>query len=503
MNFDLSQLLQGPVRDLVLNQVTQKLGVSAENGGNLLTKGLSMILGGMVSKANTHEGAGNLFDLIKNTAFPSHANPLEALTGKADIDAENSLLDLGKSLLPSIFGTNTESVTNHLAASANTSADAAKGILGMLLPVVFSFFKGKMNSGLGVSALTGILGGLAKSVAPHLDSSALQSLGFKGSFDDVVANMARSSVTTSAAPSTATVEKKSGLGKWLVPALVLLAALFGYKSCSTDSADKTAATQTASTTQAPEAKAVAEVKTVEGLGNLAWNKTDKDLTVSGTVQNDSIKASLLEAFKGLAGGLPLVDKLMVDPQTGKFAFSDFAGLANLFKNFPGVSGSFADKVLNLVGSVESDSAKSSLVDGVKSVLGNLFSVNADAVKVVEPEAKEIADMSLANLDLDIVFATGSSDINPRYFRRLNALAKYFVENNRRGEIAGYTDNVGDAAANQKLSEARANAIRNYLVSQGVPADALVAVGYGQDNPIADNNTEEGRAKNRRIEFRTR
>ncbi len=110
-------------------------------------------------------------------------------------------------------------------------------------------------------------------------------------------------------------------------------------------------------------------------------------------------------------------------------------------------------------------------------------------------------MSLEKLDLNIVFDTGSSEIKQRYNRRLNAFAHYLVENKRAGEIAGYTDNVGDAAANQKLSEERANSVRNYLIAQGVPADQLVAVGYGQEQPIADNGTAEGRAQNRRIEFK--
>lgn len=68
------------------------------------------------------------------------------------------------------------------------------------------------------------------------------------------------------------------------------------------------------------------------------------------------------------------------------------------------------------------------------------------------------------------------------------------------EIGGHTDNTGDAAANLKLSDERANAVRNKLTELGVAADALSAKGYGDTKPVADNATEEGRAKNRRIEF---
>jgi outer membrane protein OmpA-like peptidoglycan-associated protein len=67
-------------------------------------------------------------------------------------------------------------------------------------------------------------------------------------------------------------------------------------------------------------------------------------------------------------------------------------------------------------------------------------------------------------------------------------------------IEGHTDNVGTPASNKTLSEARAKSVVSAIVSQGIAADRLSPVGYGQDKPIADNNTEEGRAKNRRVEL---
>jgi outer membrane protein OmpA-like peptidoglycan-associated protein len=69
------------------------------------------------------------------------------------------------------------------------------------------------------------------------------------------------------------------------------------------------------------------------------------------------------------------------------------------------------------------------------------------------------------------------------------------------EIGGYTDAVGSAAYNLRLSLARARAVRVYLVQQGVAADQLTAVGYGKSKPVASNDTEEGRAQNRRVELR--
>jgi OOP family OmpA-OmpF porin len=67
-------------------------------------------------------------------------------------------------------------------------------------------------------------------------------------------------------------------------------------------------------------------------------------------------------------------------------------------------------------------------------------------------------------------------------------------------VAGHTDSEGSRSHNQKLSEERAAAVKQYLVDHGVAADRLASKGYGQDRPIADNKTEEGRAENRRVEI---
>ena len=74
------------------------------------------------------------------------------------------------------------------------------------------------------------------------------------------------------------------------------------------------------------------------------------------------------------------------------------------------------------------------------------------------------------------------------------------EQNLTGEIAGHTDSVGPEAYNQKLSEARANAVRDYFIRKGIAAERLRAVGYGESRPVAGNDTEEGRRQNRRVEL---
>ena len=69
------------------------------------------------------------------------------------------------------------------------------------------------------------------------------------------------------------------------------------------------------------------------------------------------------------------------------------------------------------------------------------------------------------------------------------------------EIAGHTDNIGDKNYNKTLSQARAESVRNYLIKKGIAPERIVAKGYGDEQPIADNDDEAGRQQNRRTEVR--
>ncbi|MFZ5445652.1 MAG: OmpA family protein [Myxococcota bacterium] len=99
------------------------------------------------------------------------------------------------------------------------------------------------------------------------------------------------------------------------------------------------------------------------------------------------------------------------------------------------------------------------------------------------------------------FATGKSTILPESFGLLQQVVDAIITNNvKRVRVEGHTDNRGVKAANQTLSEDRARAVKDYLVAQGIAADRLESVGYGDSKPIAPNLTARGRELNRRVEF---
>ena len=101
----------------------------------------------------------------------------------------------------------------------------------------------------------------------------------------------------------------------------------------------------------------------------------------------------------------------------------------------------------------------------------------------------------------LTFDTAKSDLKPESEPTLGEMAKLLKNNSTlKVYIVGHTDMVGDAAANIKLSQARAQSVINALVARGIAASRLTPFGAGPYAPVASNKTEEGRAKNRRVEL---
>jgi outer membrane protein OmpA-like peptidoglycan-associated protein len=102
---------------------------------------------------------------------------------------------------------------------------------------------------------------------------------------------------------------------------------------------------------------------------------------------------------------------------------------------------------------------------------------------------------------EIHFATNQSAVPAEAEAVLSDVARKLNENSAwKLRVEGYTDNVGTKAANQKLSIQRATAVMNWLIDHGVERRRLRAMGYGEARPLGDNSTEDGRAKNRRVEL---
>jgi OOP family OmpA-OmpF porin len=101
----------------------------------------------------------------------------------------------------------------------------------------------------------------------------------------------------------------------------------------------------------------------------------------------------------------------------------------------------------------------------------------------------------------VYFDTNKATIKPMSFALLNDVAQAMQDNPKiKVEIQGHTDSQGDDKFNLKLSQRRAESVRTYLIKKGVSSDRMTSKGYGENVPIADNRTSDGRAQNRRVEF---
>ncbi len=121
-----------------------------------------------------------------------------------------------------------------------------------------------------------------------------------------------------------------------------------------------------------------------------------------------------------------------------------------------------------------------------------------------PEKAQIMQAKVDTTARQIFFATGSAKLLGRSYKALDALALLLKGNTDLAlDIEGHTDNTGSDAINNKLSQSRAESVQKYLKSKGVEADRLSAKGYGSSLPVASNDTEEGRALNRRVELKLR
>jgi outer membrane protein OmpA-like peptidoglycan-associated protein len=137
----------------------------------------------------------------------------------------------------------------------------------------------------------------------------------------------------------------------------------------------------------------------------------------------------------------------------------------------------------------------------------LAEANARAARAMESlakiaQVKEEARGMVITLSGQVLFVTAKAELLPSAQDQLTLVAKALQD---QGEIKpiiveGYTDSVGSESTNMKLSQDRANAVRSFLISKGLPSEKLTAVGKGKSSPVASNETADGRANNRRVEI---
>lgn len=166
-----------------------------------------------------------------------------------------------------------------------------------------------------------------------------------------------------------------------------------------------------------------------------------------------------------------------------------------------------DTALSVEGSIRTAEARDRLVDELDVAAGNLFTTSY-ALSVPELSDNALLCQQFYNELVEpgerVLFDFDSADIHEEGQALLDTVEeKSEICTGLMITVTGHTDSVGDPAYNRDLSMRRASAVVDYLVSNGADPAHLTAVGYGETQPRASNDTDEGRARNRRIEFRVR
>jgi OmpA-OmpF porin, OOP family len=240
------------------------------------------------------------------------------------------------------------------------------------------------------------------------------------------------------------------------------------------------------------------------------------VTFSGVVPDEQTKQNILNQLKSTFGEGNVNGDISVDSRARAAAWTSELGSALPNFKTSGSEVTFDGNSIN-VGGTMPENAKSDLVAKLKSVYGTSMNVGSFEAATAVTEANRRASEALSSLrpgftadELTralnmhiIIFPSGSSQI-PRESMPLLEQSASAIKSAPSGtvlEIGGYTDNRGNPDANRRLSQQRAESVRRFLIDKGVSSDSLVAKGYGDANPIASNDTEEGRFKNRRIEYK--
>jgi len=488
------------------------LGESSADTKSALGAAIPALMGQVANKAQSEDGANQLMDMIGDNDGSQDFSSM--------LSNKDALLKNGSGMLSGLMGNQSSGFSGMLSKFTGMGGSKMTSLLGMVAPLIMGTLgKAKSTMGLNASGLSSLLSEQSESfqsampsgLADKMGSFGLGSLagGVKGAAGSIggavsgaaggvknvggkivdgagdlgskavggvkagagaVGNAAgdlgrgAANVAGDVGRGTANVagdvaDAGGGLMRKLGPLLGLLLlgliALWGWRSCGSDAGN--IADKAVNTTKNVTSKAAEATKSVAG------KAADATKNAAGAVADGAGKA--VDATKDVAG--KAVD-----------ATKDVAGkAADATKDAAGAVGSAVKKGADALG-FTANSAEATLANSLSSGKAKL----GDAIAL-----------------RGVNFATGSANLENSSFKQLDNIQSIMKSYpNLKVKLEGHTDNVGNADKNKTLSNARATAVMNYLVSKGVNKARLSAEGFGDSKPIADNKNPDGRKQNRRV-----
>jgi OmpA-OmpF porin, OOP family len=457
---NLIELAKSYLTSEVVRRIGGALGESPDRVEKAVDAGIPSILAGFLNLASS-SGANRVLELLRHEPSElAHHGGLDGVFGNlGSLLSEGSidgLIKYGQTVLSSLFGGKLSSVVDLIARASGLKASSATSLLGMLAPLLMGVLRKETAArGSSPASLTDLLmsqkDAIAKLAPTGLSHAmGLQSLSELGSVPESIkmagAGAAREVRRTAAAAA----DQGTAWLRWAAPLALLAVALLGlwYWSSTPREPERNPAPEVARETPAPGREvARATPPASDAVRNAAERATD---TAARTTREI-----------GDAGR-----KLTADGKT--------------------VIETVVRKVtLSLPGNIKLDVPENSYLQA-------LVQSFTDGAGAREPKSF-VAD--------NLSFEGTTTKLTPDSSTAIASLATILKAfSNASLKIEGHTDNVGDPAQNKKLALDRATAIKDALVQAGAPADRIIVEGVGPDRPIASNDTEEGRAKNRRVEL---
>ena len=240
------------------------------------------------------------------------------------------------------------------------------------------------------------------------------------------------------------------------------------------------------------------------LAPLSILRSGNDFTLTGELPDLSTKNSLLAALKGALGpGVNLIDKLTI---TAGVSAPDLSGIAAEFTAAADITDfgfELSGNTLTLTGTAPSEEVRAGVEAAAKAAWPNVQVLNNIKVRAAAAAGScgNLQSSITAALSTPITYETDGATLTAGAKAELAAVANAIKAcPDARITVIGHTDNTGTDAINVPLSNNRAGSVAGYLASQGVPAGSIASKGEGSSNPVAGNDTADGRAQNRRTEI---
>lgn len=448
MSLNLLDMLKDQVTGQLANQAASFLGEDESAVTKALGGIFPSVLGSVISNAGDKSSASGIMDMIGGLDMNMLGNIGNIFGGGAS--SVNGLLNSGGGMLSSLLGDKMGGIVEMISKVSGLGSGSTGSLMKMATPFLMGLI-GKQISGKGVGGLMDLLMGQKEHVAKALPSGmgSLLGLGFADGMMNDLKDNATKTVGNAAAFGAGAAKQAAGVASHAA------------------SATTKAAGQAAST----------------GMGWLKWALPLLLLgaaaiwffTKGGSDKVSGAMGDAMEATKDAAG-------------SAAGAVSDAATKAgDMTKDAANSVADAAGAAWNKV-----DATAKAAMDKISFAAG---SAGAQMKDYITGGFKGDSNFTFQNLN----FASGSAELgSATEVDNLAAILKAYPEVNV--TINGYTDNTGDAAKNRALSEARAASVMGRLVAQGVDISRIKAMGHGDANPVASNDTAEGRAQNRRIEI---